>query len=166
MLDHQSPLGDGERASIAVRDHFLIQWQLNWRIVGLLCKTMSCFWIECFALNSGDALEASSRVDMLTTCLVILLLFSTYFPASQSSKGKRGQWEGWGEIKAFHLFAPYGSPVAPRSAWQHALSRTHKVPASDTLTPELGTRSPVSAEQTLYSARWRKHNCIGPAAYN
>lgn len=88
MLDHQSPLGDRERASTAVRDHFLIQWQLNWRIVGLLCKTMSCFWTECFALISRDALEASSRDDMLTTCLVTLVWFFTYFPASRSSKRK------------------------------------------------------------------------------
>lgn len=157
MLDYQSPLGDRERASTAVRDHFLIQWQLNWRIVGLLCKTMSCFWTECFALISRDALEASSRDDMLTTCLVTLVWFFTYFPASRSSKGK-GTVGGVRGDKSLSSLPPCGSPVESRSAWHQALSRTHKVPASDTLTPELGTRSSVSAEQTLYSARWRKHN--------
>ena len=88
MLDHQSPLGDSERPSTAVHDHFLIQWQLNWRLDGLLCKTMSRFWTECFALILLDVLEDSTRADMLTTSLVTLVLSSTYGPASQSSEGK------------------------------------------------------------------------------
>lgn len=73
---HQSPLGDSEKPSTAVDDHFLIQ-QLNWRLDGLSCKTMSCFWTECLALISLDVLEAATRVDMLTTSLVTLDLSST-----------------------------------------------------------------------------------------
>lgn len=167
VLDHQSPLGDSERPSIAVRDHFLILWQLNWRLDGLLSKTMSCFWIECFALISLDALEGSTRTDMLTTSLVILVLSSTYCPASQISEGKEtvGRRGVRGD-KSFSSLPPYGTTAESHSAWRHALSHTHKVPASDTLTPDPGTRSPASAEQTLYSAGSRKHNYIWPTAYN
>lgn len=163
VLDHQSPLGDSERPSIAVHDHFLIYWQMNWRFDGLLCKTMSCFWTECFALISLDALEASTTADMLTTGLVILALFSTYCPASQSHEGKGTVGRG---DKSLLSLPPCGAPVESRLAWRHALSRTDKVPASDTLTAEPGTRSPASTEQTLYSAEWRKHNYIGPTVYN
>lgn len=95
VLDHQSPLGDSERPSIAAHDHFLIQWQLNWRLDGLLCKTMSCVWTEWSTLISLDALEAPTRADMLTTSLVILVLSSTYCPANQQLFWwEGGTWEG------------------------------------------------------------------------
>lgn len=169
VLDHQSPLGDSERPSSAVHEHFLIQWQLNWKLDGLLCETMSCIWTECSALISLDVLEASTTADMLTTSPVILALSLSYHPASHSSEGQGmvgRREEGRGEIKAFHLCPQYGMPVESRLAWRRALSHSRKVPASDTLTPEPGTRSPASAEQTLYSAKWRKHNYIGPTACN
>lgn len=108
VLDHQSPLGDSERPSIAVHDHFLIQGQMNKRLDGLLCKTMSCFWTECFALISLDALEASTTADMLTTGLVIPVLSSTYCPASQSSEGKGAAGRG---DKSLSSLPPCGTPV-------------------------------------------------------
>lgn len=97
---------------------------------------------------------------MLTTGLVILVLSSSFHPASQSCEGK-----GTG-VKAFHLRPPYGRPVELRLVRRHAFPRTHKVLASDTLTRVPGTGSSASAKQTLYSAEWRKHNYIRPTAYN
>lgn len=166
VLAHQSPLGDSERPSTAVHDHFLIQWQLNWRLDGLLSKTMSCFWVECFSLISLDALGGLTRADMLTTSLVILGLSSTSCPASQISEGKetRERWESSLGLQTttFHM----GLLWSHTQEWQHALSHTHKVPGSDTLTPEPGISSPANAKQTLYSASSRKHNYIWPTAYN
>lgn len=149
------PIRGQWKPPIAVLDHFLIHWQLNWRLDGLLCKTMSCLLPEWLALISLDALETSTRADMLTTSLVILVLSSTYCSASQSSKGKgdRGRKRGRGEARPKPLIsAAYGSPVESDSAWRHALTRTHKLPSSDILTPEPGTKSSASVEQTLYSA--------------
>lgn len=166
--DHQSPLGETERPSIAVHDHFLIQWQLNWRLDGLLCKTMSCFWTELFALISLDALEVSTNGWYVNNQSGYSSSILHLLPCQSEHRGE-GDSGGGGGIsgdKSLSSLPPCGTPVESRLAWRRALSRTHKVPASDTLTPEAGTRSPASAEQTLYSAKWRKHNYIGPTAYN
>lgn len=65
---YQSPLRGQSKSFITVHDHFLMQWQLNWRLDWLLCKTMSCFWTEYFTLISlNPPSKAWRRADMLTT---------------------------------------------------------------------------------------------------
>lgn len=99
-----------------------------WKIDGLLSKTMSCFWFECFALISLNALEGSIRADMLTTSVLILVLSSTYCPASQISEGKKTMGrKGVRRDRSLSSLPPYGTPVDTHSVWRHALSRTHKV---------------------------------------
>lgn len=130
---------------IVVQDNvMLLDWMLCFDLTG-------CPW----SFNNGW--YVNNRSGYSSSILHLL-------PCQSEPRGE-GETAGRGD-KSLLSLPPCGTPVESRLAWRHALSRTHKVPASDTLTPEPGTRSPASAAQTLYSAEWRKHNYIGPKAYN
>lgn len=122
-------------------------------------------WMLCFDLTRcpwsfNSSWYVNNRSDYSSSILHLL-------PCQSELRGEEdGGKEGVRGDKSLSSLPPCGTPVESRLAWRRALSRTRKVPASDTLTPEPGTRSPASAEQTLYSAKRRKHNYIGPTAYN